>query len=203
MHKILALTIVAILLILGYVAWLRPTSYTNYPPKNGPVLAFGDSLVVGVGSTPGNDLFSLLSKRINEPIENFGISGDTTAMGLARINTALAREPRVVIILLGGNDYIRRVAKKETFDTLRTIIQTFQKSGSVVLLLGVRGGLLSDNYEEGFAQLAMETGSAYVPNVLEGIIGNPTLLSDQIHPNDTGYALIAERVFPVLHSLIW
>lgn len=202
MRSILALVIAAALLLLGYVVLLRPTTYTNYPPKSGPVVAFGDSLVVGVGSTAGNDLFSLLSKRINEPIENFGVSGDTTAMGLARIDMALARNPRVTIILLGGNDYLKRAPKKETFDTLRAVIQKFQAGGSLVLLLGIRGGLLSDNYEEDFAQLAAETGSAYVPNILEGIVGNPQLLSDQIHPNDAGYALIAERVFPVLQTVL-
>ena len=174
----------------------------NYPPKDGPIVAFGDSLVQGVGATIGNDLISLLSKKIGEPIVNLGISGNTTAQGLERVDEVLQKEPRVAIVLLGGNDYLRKVPISETFSNLRTIIERIQASGSIVLLLGVRGGLISDRFDSYYEDLAEETGSAYVSDVLSGLITDQRYMSDAIHPNDIGYARIAERVVPVLKEIM-
>lgn len=174
----------------------------NYPPKDGPIVAFGDSLVAGVGSTPGNDFVSVLSTKIGEPIINLGISGDTTAGGLARIDSLLDENPRVVILLLGGNDFIRKVPREETFSNLRTFIDKIQAGGSAVVLLGVRGGLISDSADELFEDLAKETGSAYVPNVLSGLFADSRYMSDAIHPNDAGYAKVADKVYKVLKDVI-
>ena len=114
----------------------------------------------------------------------------------------LDQKPDIVIILLGGNDYLRRVPDTQTFDNLLMIIRQVQSGGAVVLLLGVRGGLLTDHWDTNFEMLAKATGSAYVPNVLDGIFGDPKLMSDQIHPNDRGYEKIADKVAPALLRII-
>lgn len=198
------LLIGAALILVGafYFIFGGSTKIKNYPTGSGPIVAFGDSLVFGVGSTPGKDFVSLLSAQIGEPIVNLGVSGNTTAQGLARISEVTDLKPRLTLVLLGGNDFLRRVDREETFANLRTIIAQIQASGSAVILLGVRGGLLIDSVDGLYEDLAEETGSAYVSNVLDGLFGDMRYMSDAIHPNDVGYAKVAEKVYPVLIKYI-
>lgn len=167
---------------------------TNYPPKNHTIVAFGDSLVEGVGATSGNDFPSLVGGLAGVPIINEGKSGDTTEAGLLRIQTVLDKEPGIVILLLGGNDVLRRIPKEQTFKNLSSIIEQLQGHGAVVILLGVKGGLLGDGYEEDYLKLSEKYHTLYVSNVLSGLITRPEYMYDSIHPNDKGYAIIAERV---------
>lgn len=168
----------------------------NYPTQsNGPIVAYGDSLIEGVGASKTGGFVALLSEKIDEDIVNLGVSGDTTRDGVERINDVLEQNPRLVFVLLGGNDFIKKIAKEETFSNLRTIVGTIQAEGAVVVLLGVRGGIVRDGYDSNFKDLARETGSVYVPNVLGGVFGNPELMSDVIHPNQAGYQFIADKVY--------
>lgn len=192
--KILGTGLLIIAIITSFFLFSKK-SFTNYPPKNEKIVAFGDSLIVGVGSTKGNDFISLLSKRIGKPIVNMGVSGNTTAMGLERIDSVITENPGTVILLLGGNDYLRKVPDAETFNNLRTIISRLQKEGIFVILLGIRGGLLIDRFDGLFADLAKEMNVPYVPNVLEGLLGNDQYMSDAIHPNDAGYVRMTDRVY--------
>lgn len=171
---------------------------TNYPSSNTGIVAFGDSLVAGVGSTEENDFVALLTRKIGQPIVNLGISGNTTAQGLARINEVTSRKPKVVLVLLGGNDYLQKVPKETTQKNLETIIKRIQESGAVVVLLGIRGGLLTDPYASMFGDLSARLGTFYVPDVLDGLIGDSTYMSDTVHPNNAGYERIAEKIYPVL-----
>lgn len=177
------------------------TSFMNYPPKNETIIAFGDSLVQGVGATRGNDLFSTVSKLTGKQIINMGVSGNTTADGLARLDEVIDREPGVVIIVLGGNDYLRQVPRTETFQNLRTIITRLQKSGAVVIVAGVRGGIVSDNFADEYELLTDEYKTGYIPNILKGLIGRDAYMADTIHPNDAGYAIIAARIAPLIDEL--
>jgi lysophospholipase L1-like esterase len=202
MNKSVYILVGILILVVGSYFIFRSEKTTNYPPKEGSIVAFGDSLVAGYGSTKGNDFVSLLSKGLGEEIINLGVSGDTTAGGLARIDSALNREPKITILLLGGNDFLRKVPREETFSNLRTIISKLQERGSIVVLVGVRGGLLSDSADGYYEDLAEETGSAYVEDVLDGLFGDARYMSDSIHPNDAGYLKIAERLYPVLRNLL-
>lgn len=195
------LTTISFVFIL-YLFLGRDGTITNYPPKNQTVVAFGDSLIEGVGATPGNDFVSVVERNLRIEIMNKGLSGDTTTSALSRINEVLALEPGIVIILLGGNDVIRRIPKGETFQNLERIIENFQSEGAVVILLGVRGGILFDGYDKDFESLSKKHNTAYVSNVLDNLITNQKYMSDGIHPNDQGYAMIAKRVIPVLEKLI-
>ena len=174
----------------------------NYPSPGTNIIVFGDSLVVGVGSSVDNDFVSVLSRQLDIPIENLGIVGDTTGTALARLNEVLERDPKIVLLLLGGNDYLRRIPKEETFSNLGIMIESIQNSGSIVILLGVKGGILRDNYKGDFKKLSIQYKTAYITNVLDGLIGNPDLMYDSIHPNNDGYKIIADRIYPVLKNLI-
>ncbi len=191
-----------ILVIAGFFFFKPAIKITNYPSSGDSVVAFGDSLIEGVGATTGNDLVSQLSKKIGEPIVNLGIAGNTTEEGLARVDRIREFKPKVVIVLLGGNDYLKKVPKAETFKNLNAIITKIQSTGAVVVLLGIQGGLLGDPYENEFENLAKAKGTVYVSNVLEGLVGNMKYMSDAIHPNDAGYAKIVQRVYSELKKVL-
>lgn len=199
----LIIVLVAIVMVGGiYTFFSRAPSITNYPPKGKDIVAFGDSLVVGVGSTMGNDFISQLSKKVGQPIVNLGHSGDTTADGIARINELDEYDPKVVLLLLGGNDHLKKMPREATRKNLATLIENIQARGTVVLLLGVRGGLFNDPFDTEFEALRDTYHTAFVSDVLDGLFGNPQYMSDTIHPNDTGYKIIAERIYPVLFEVI-
>lgn len=178
-------------------------------PRGGEsIVAFGDSLVYGYGATSGNDFVSILSNKllkehiITTPIVNLGVPGNTTIQGLERLQDVVNLNPRVVIVLLGGNDALRKVAKKETFDNLEQIIVKIQASGAAVVLLGIRNGILTDEYKREFEALVKKYNTAFVPDVLSGVFGRKNLMSDTVHPNDEGYKIIAGRVYPELLKVL-
>ena len=173
------------------------------PTAGEGVLAFGDSLVEGVGASEGRDVVSLLSARVGVPIVNAGRSGDTTGSALGRLDSAvLSRNPRIVIVVLGGNDLLRRIPREETFANLDAIVGRIRARGAAVILVGLSAGVFVDAYGNGYEEVARRTASGLVPDVLAGILGNPDLMSDQIHPNDRGYSLMADRIEPALRDLL-
>ena len=190
---ILSVTL-SVLVALGIYYFSSPLPITNYPSQGTDIIAFGDSLVGGVGSTDGNDFVSLLSKKIGQPIVNLGHAGDTTADGITRINQLDSYKPKVVLLLLGGNDHLKKIPILETRKNLATLIENIQARGAIVLLLGVRGGLLNDRFDTEFENLQNTYHTAFVPDVLDGLFGDMQYMSDAIHPNDAGYGVIAERM---------
>ncbi len=170
--------------------------------KNDTIVAFGDSLVVGYGATPGHDFVSVLSASLGVPIENFGKNGDTSGDALARITAVLDRDPGLVILLIGGNDFLKKVPIETTEENIRSIVSQLEANGTVVVLVGVRGGLLSDPFAPMYASIAKDYDLVYVPNILSGLLGNSSYMSDAIHPNDAGYARIAERLQDVVAPLL-
>lgn len=203
MKKIIIIVLIISVAIFSYFIFFKKTSVTNYPSEGRNIVAFGDSLISGVGATKGNDLISDLSRDLGVDIINAGVSGNTTVDGLERLEKdVLDHNPKIVILLLGGNDYLKRIDKVTTFENLQKIVDAVHSKGSIVLLLGVRGGLLKDNYREDFDEFAKKNNVAYVPNVLDDILGDEKLMYDQVHPNDRGYKIIALRVRPVLKELL-
>ncbi len=194
-RKIIIYILVIISIIFVIVSFLPKKKVANCPSLGTDIIAYGDSLVQGVGSTNYGDFVSVLSKKIGKPIVNLGHSGDTTADGLSRINDLDNYKPKVVILLLGGNDYLKKIPQADTQANLIKIIRNIQGRGSMVLLLGVRGGLLNDHFESMYSDLSYDYDTAYVPDVLKGLIFNTNYMSDAIHPNNVGYSLIAEKVY--------
>lgn len=193
---------VLLIVLLGVYFLAHPKIVKNYPSKGTEIIAFGDSLIAGGGATYGNDFVSILSRKISQPIINLGRPGDTTADGIARIDELDKYDPKVVLLLLGGNDHLKKVPIAETRQNLAILIENIESRGAIVLLLGVRGGLLNDPFDTEFERLQETYDTAYVPDVLAGLFGNVKYMSDAIHPNDVGYQIIADRVYPVLMELI-
>lgn len=200
MQKIVLIVIgVITVIIIGFFIFKNDPVITNYPAYDRTgVILFGDSLATGTGSTEGNDLASLLSDKLGEPVLNFGVPGDTSQEGLNRVDEVISKNPRVVLVLLGGNDFLRRFSKDQTFSNIDTIVKKLHESGSIVVLLGVKSGILTDSHEEEFEDIAKNRGALYVRNILDGIFNEPKYMSDSIHPNDAGYKKIVEKIHPVL-----
>ncbi|MEK7453223.1 MAG: GDSL-type esterase/lipase family protein [Patescibacteria group bacterium] len=196
--------IIGIFIIIGfvYLYFSNKEPITNYPSSGVDIIAFGDSLVEGVGASSGNDFVSILSKNIGRPIVNLGRSGDTTRDGLLRINQLDNYKPKVVLLLFGGNDHIRKLPIEETQKNLELMIENIQARGAIVFLLGVRGGLLNDPFDTIFEYLRDKYHTAYLSDLLDGIFGNARYLSDVVHPNDIGHNMIAERIYPILIQLL-
>ena len=201
--NLIILILIVLMATIGlFFIFKKSPTITNFPSSGENIVAFGDSLVQGMGSTDGNDFVSILSRKIGEPIINLGVSGNTSADGLARINTVQAQDPKVVILLLGGNDFLRKIPTEETFKNIKQMVIELQQNGSVVVLIGIQGGLLGDPYEKYFEDIARTRGTLYVPSVLKGIIGKTNMMSDAIHPNNAGYEKMAEKILPVLQKAL-
>lgn len=192
------------IVITGLVYFLkREPKIKNYPSAGKNIIAFGDSLTEGYGIPRDKNYVSLLSQKIGESIINAGRSGDTTESALARLETdVLDRDPKVVIVLLGGNDYLRGMPRSQTFSNLATIIEKIQEQGAVVILVGIQGGVFRDNFKKEFFALAKIKHTAYVPNILQEILGEKDLMLDIIHPNEKGHEIMAKRIEPVLRDMI-
>ncbi len=196
---LLALTAVGVLIF----KQCRKTSYTNFPPHaTGDWVAFGDSLTSGFGASQGNDYPTLLGKNIARKILNKGIPGETTENALQRVEEIIQLQPRVVLLCLGGNDGLQQLPIDKTFANLSAMIDRLQASGSFVVLIGVRSASIIDHYAGSFKKLSAEKHVLYVPNILSGVLGSPSLMSDYIHPNDDGYKAIANRLGTILTPLL-
>lgn len=198
---VLAVLVVAVIL---WAIWPSPYSrVANLGSRGTNLIAFGDSLTAGYGAAPGEDYPSRLSALLGKPVLNAGVSGDTTEGALARLDKdVLAREPRIVLVGLGGNDFLQGVAIRSTEATLTTIVRRIHGAGAMVVLLAFRFPSLTDNYEEMYTRVARQERCLLIKGTLSGILTDPSLKSDEIHPNARGYALMAERVAGPVGKLI-
>jgi len=162
------------------------------------IIAFGDSLVTGYGASSAENPFMVLSASVGVPIMSLGVSGDTSANGLARVQQVIDAKPDIVIVVLGGNDALQRVPVEETEENLAMILKKLTDAGIRPVLVGVIGGFPKDPYASMYERLSERFDAEFVPNVLSGLIGNDHYMSDAIHPNAAGYARMAERMLPVL-----
>jgi len=196
----------AALLALLLIWLLFPSKYSrvrNLQSNGTNIIAFGDSLTAGYGAGAGEDYPSGLAKLLRREVINAGVSGDTTDSALARIDAdVLQRSPRIVIVGLGGNDFLRGTPIASTEANLRAIVKQIQQAGAMVVILGFNFPSLTASYGKMYKRVASDEGCLLIPDLLDGIIGNPSLKSDEIHPNAKGYALMAERVSGPLRKLM-
>jgi len=203
--RVLIVTIILSLVVYVFMAWQNQPGIKNINSTGTNIIAFGDSLVYGTGSSERGvtDMFSLVSKEVGVPIINVGIPGNTTNDALVRIDhDVLSKDPRIVFVLLGGNDYLNKIPKEQTFVNLSQIIEKIQESGAAVILIGVRGGIFVDRFEEDYKLLAKEYKTGFVPNILDGLITKRNFMADSVHPNDKGYRIAATRVSAVLRQAL-
>jgi acyl-CoA thioesterase I len=181
----------------------RFDSIRNVRSAGETIICFGDSLTEGVGAESGEEYPTVLSRLLGMRVVNVGHRGDTSARALERISDSVVnKNPRLVIVLLGGNDFLRQVPTEQTRKNLKEIVRRIQDHGAMVAIAGMKLGLFTDEYGPIFEETAQESGALYIPQVLKGILNDSKLKSDQIHPNGAGYRLIAERIAEKIKPLL-
>ena len=199
MRKFILLCLALVALAFAGQIFFNPHPSKNSKLVEGPIVCFGDSLTYGIGASAGQAYPAQLAAMLSRPVINAGRSGDTTASAAQRLQAdVLSHIPRTVIIALGANDLIRGVSQKVAYRNLEAMIQEIQSQGALVIVGGVEVPLRDREYGEMYRRLCRETGAVCVPNILDGIWGNETLMSDPVHPNDAGYRRMAEIFYQAL-----
>jgi acyl-CoA hydrolase len=162
------------------------------------VLAFGDSVTFGTGARPGEDYPARLAVRSGWKIVNAGIPGDTAAAAKSRLAALLQESnPVLVIVELGGNDFLRRRAERDVKEDLRAIVQAVKAAGAIPVLVSVPElslGLLGLSDSAIYTALAKEENVWLVKEVFGKVLSNDALRADRIHPNAQGYQIMADGI---------
>ena len=198
-----------LLLLAGaLLAGCQPSPRLAALPAGSPVLAFGNSITFGTGAGPGEDYPRQLATRSGWRIHNAGIPGDTAESARERISRTLqATQPALVIVELGGNDFLRRRPEAAVKEDLRAIVGTIRQSGAQVVLLAVPRlsliGAVTGKLPDAriYAELASEEKLPLVEGVLATILADANLKADPIHPNAEGYRKMATGVAEQLSRL--
>ncbi|MFH1442365.1 MAG: GDSL-type esterase/lipase family protein [Candidatus Omnitrophota bacterium] len=168
----------------------------NVGSKGKNIICFGDSITYGYGAEPQESYPSVLAKISGFPVINAGIDGDTSASGLKRIDRdVLSKNPLLVIIEFTGNDFLKKVPLGQTADNIREMIDVIQKKGAMVAIVDISAGLLLKDYRPLLHKISKEKKAIFIPSILSGIVTNPSMKSDFLHPNGNGYKIIAQRIY--------
>jgi acyl-CoA thioesterase-1 len=225
------------ILLLAFVAFLcgcqrEPRSAASDPPPAPPsaprapsapssdeasdsprIVVLGDSLTAGLGLVETQAFPHLLQQRIDAEgydfeVDNAGVSGDTSAGGLRRLDWTLQGDVRVLIVALGANDGLRGLSAAEMTKNLSEIVQRAQDRGIVVILAGMEappnfGQEYATAFRQAYREVALQHRVLFIPFLLDKVAGQSTLnQGDGIHPNAQGSQIIAETVWSVLKPLL-
>jgi acyl-CoA thioesterase-1 len=177
------------------------------------IVALGDSLTAGLGVAADEAYPALLEARLAREgyayrVVNAGVSGDTTAGGLRRVDWVLRAKPEIAIVALGANDGLRAQSPQAMRENLTAIVKRLQAAGARVLLVGMRlppnyGADYTTEFQAVFPEVARSTGAAFMPFLLDGVAADTRLNQpDGIHPTAAGYQVIADRLWPYLRPLL-
>jgi acyl-CoA thioesterase-1 len=191
-----------------------PAGVTETRNSTRPRIVFlGDSLTAGYGLAPHQSVPSLIQGRLKQAgldfeVLNAGVSGDTSAGGLSRLQWSLTGDVKILVVELGANDGLRGLPIAAMRTNLDTIIRRAQARGIAVLLTGMEappnyGAAYTAEYRAAFASLAAEHKVPFVPFYLNGVAGNPRLnIADGIHPNAEGNRIVAQTIWRALQPLL-
>ena len=202
-------------LLVMTVSALFPATAQNANEGKKRIVILGDSITAGYGLDPQEAYPALLQKKIDAAglpytVSNAGVSGDTTAGGLRRVNWALAQGADVLVVALGGNDGLRGISPKQTAANLAGIIDKARAKNAAVkvVLAGMEmpenmGAEFTRSFKETFSKVAKEKKAALVPFLLEGVGGVEALnQADRIHPTEEGPKKVADNVWKTLEPVL-
>ncbi|HEY8698131.1 MAG TPA: arylesterase [Rhizomicrobium sp.] len=200
---------------LGEVVFAAILLIAAAPAMAAPVkiLMLGTSLTQGYGLPPGTEIPAALQAKlksagIDATVINAGVSGDSSAGGLARLDWSLADRPDAAIVELGSNDALRGIAPKQTEKNLSAILARLKAAHVPALLLGMMaprnlGPEYAHEFDPIYPRLAKQYGAALYPFVLEGVALDPKLnQADGMHPNPAGVKIIVARIFSDVKALV-
>ena len=183
------------------------------PPARPRIVAFGDSLTIGLGLLEQEAYPALLQNKINEAgyqfeVVNAGVSGDTSAGGLRRLDWALEGNVKVLIVAFGGNDGLRGLPVAQMKENLSQIIDKARERSIVIILAGMEappnfGQEYATGFRQAFRDVALNKRVLFIPFLLNNVAGKPELnQADGIHPNQQGTQIVADTVWSVLEPLL-
>jgi acyl-CoA hydrolase len=202
----LVLTFTLVESLLNVVACSKTEEKYAAIPQGATVLILGDSLSYGTGANAGTntgeDYPSLLATKTGWQIINAGVPGDTSADGLVRLPALLQKhQPKLLIVELGGNDFLHNVSQTNTVANLKAILAEAKATAVPTVMVAIPElsafraavGNLQDHalYEA----LAQETNTPLISNVFSEVLSDNTLKADQIHANAKGYAVVSELLY--------
>ncbi|MGP4953366.1 GDSL-type esterase/lipase family protein [Psychrobacter sp. T6-1] len=177
-------------------------------PAGSRVVALGDSLTYGYGTTPQNNYPSVLTGLTGWQVINAGVNGDTSADVLARIDQVITLDPDLVLLGVGGNDVLRRVQSGTTSANITLAIEQLKAADIAVILIAepyfstsALFGRASDNPI--YKQIAKSENVPLYSKRWSEVISSDKLKSDQIHPNAAGYRYFAEGLHAYLQAEGW
>jgi lysophospholipase L1-like esterase len=193
----LIVPVLVLALLTGFLfAGCTKSSISNLESRGSNIVCFGDSITFGKGAETGKDYPAELARMTSLPVINAGINSDTSGEALKRLESdVLDRDPLIVVIEFGGNDFLGKTPAAETFANIEGMIQAIQKRGVMVAIADISTTFFMEEYGREFRRLSRKYGVIFIPNLLGGIITNPDLKSDPVHPNAKGYKIIAYRVY--------
>ncbi|MGF1676360.1 MAG: GDSL-type esterase/lipase family protein [Rivularia sp. (in: cyanobacteria)] len=173
-----------------------------YRGTGSQIIVFGDSITAGAGIGTELAYPRILSHTLGLPILNKGRNGDTTVTALNRLQQdVISQDPWLVIVALGGNDFLQEVSLAKTEQNLRQIVTLLQKEGAIVVVLGMNVKPFNGDYEKMYERVANDTKAYLIPEVLTDL-NDPRYLYDEIHPNQQGHRIIANRIAQRLNPLL-
>ena len=170
------------------------------------ILAVGDSLTAGFGAPKGADYPAQLAQILGHKVINGGVSGDTSAQAVARLPDLLVQKPKLVVVSIGGNDFLQRQPESGTRENIRKMVADIRATGVPAVLVaiphfttGVLLGMVSEHPL--YAELANELDVPLLQGAWAEILGDKDLKSDAVHANAAGYRLFAEKLAGFLKKL--
>ena len=205
--KFKALLIMLLIVAGAGQAWAVPA---KLPVR---ILAIGTSLTQGYGLPPGTEFTVQLQQALKQAgidavVTNAGVSGDTSAGGLARLDWSLAERPDAVILELGSNDMLRGIAPATTEKNLRAILDKLKAAHVKVLLTGMHaqrnlGAEYVKQFDPIYPRLAKDYNVLFYPFILDGVALNPNLnQADGMHPSPAGVKVIVAHILPMVKQLV-
>ena len=192
----------------------KPAKTAAAPAASRPrIVALGDSLTAGLGLEPDQAYPALLQKRLDTAgleyeVVNAGVSGDTSAGGLRRVDWALEGDVKVLIVALGGNDALRGLPVEQLRQNLTTIIERASTRHVAVILAGMEappnfGAAYTNAFRQTYREVAAEHGAVLIPFLLDGVAGLPEMnQGDGIHPTAAGAEKVADTVWSALRPIL-
>jgi len=179
----------------------------DVPDYEGKIVALGDSLTAGLNVIPPEAYPALLEKKLRGKgyrfeVINAGISSETSSGALSRIKWILTQEPDMVILETGANDGLRGIDPELTRKNIDSIINILKEHNVIVVLAGMKmvsnlGKVFTSAFAKIYPDVARTHGIILIPFFLDGVAGEPGLnQGDGIHPNASGYRIVAETVYP-------
>lgn len=192
----------------------RPPEPVAAKTSNAPkIVILGDSLTAGLGVEPSQSFPSLLQKRLDAgghryEVVNAGVSGDTSAGGLRRLEWSIDGNTRILVVALGGNDGLRGLPASDTRRNLEAIVTRAKERGITVILAGMEappnyGGSYTAEFRQVFRDLANAHDVVFIPFLLEGVAGLPAMNQpDGIHPNPEGARVVERLIWAAIEPIV-